>query len=56
MFDNKASIVIHSDTREYLKSIGRKSQTYDDIIKELLGNQKKYDSVSSAKRIESAKS
>jgi predicted CopG family antitoxin len=46
-----ATIVIENETRKKLKSEGRKDQTYDDIILELLEKSKK-SSVDSAKSTE----
>jgi hypothetical protein len=31
----KTSIIIETTTRDLLKSIGRKNQTYDELLKEL---------------------
>ena len=47
-----ATIVIEKETRNKLKSEGRKDQTYDDIIMELLKKSKKssVDSAKSAKQ------
>lgn len=42
-----ATIVIDNDTRENLRQIGRKSQTYDEIIRELIGQKRKDNSLSS---------
>lgn len=33
---SKCTILLDSDTRERLKQVGRKGQTYDDVIKELI--------------------
>jgi hypothetical protein len=33
---NKTSIIIDTKTRDELKQIGRKNQTYDELIKELI--------------------
>lgn len=35
---SKTTILIESDTRQLLRKIGRKEQTYDDLIKELVAN------------------
>lgn len=32
----KSSILIETTTREYLKKLGKKDQTYDEIIQELI--------------------
>lgn len=40
MSSYKTSIVIDNKTRNSLKKIGRKEQTYDDIIGELINNRK----------------
>ncbi len=37
----KTIILIENKTREILKTVGRKDQTYDDIINELLRIRKK---------------
>lgn len=37
----KSTILVENKTRESLKTIGRKEQTYDDIINELLNIRKK---------------
>jgi hypothetical protein len=44
------TIMIDNQTRDELRSIGRKEQTYDDIIRELL--QKAKSSVNSGKSTE----
>jgi hypothetical protein len=33
---SKASILIESETRQLLRRVGRKEQTYDDVINELV--------------------
>ena len=33
---DRTTIIIKPETRDILKKMGRKSETYDDIIKELL--------------------
>jgi|tagenome__1003787_1003787.scaffolds.fasta_scaffold20537024_1 predicted CopG family antitoxin len=50
-----ATIVIDSNTRENLRRIGKKSQTYDEIIRELIGQKRKDDSQSSGQLRESRK-
>ena len=52
MHKNCATIVIDTETRATLRQIGRKSQTYDDIIRELI-EQKGNDSQSSRQLRES---
>jgi Rad3-related DNA helicase len=37
MIKNKTSIIIENSTRNELRKIGRKEQTYDQLIKELIG-------------------
>jgi hypothetical protein len=34
-------IVIEYDTRQHLKEVAKKSQTYDDVINELIGLKEK---------------
>ena len=36
MVENKTSIIIDTETRNELKQIGRKNQTYNELIKELI--------------------
>ena len=36
MVEHKTSIIIDTDTRNELKQIGRKNQTYDQLIRELI--------------------
>jgi hypothetical protein len=36
MFRNKTSIIVAGSTRNELRRIGRKEQTYDQVIKELI--------------------
>ena len=36
MFRNKTSIIVENTTRNELRKIGRKEQTYDQVIKELI--------------------
>jgi predicted CopG family antitoxin len=47
MRNYNATIVISSNTREDLRQIGRKSQTYDEIIRQLIDQKRKDDSPSS---------
>jgi predicted CopG family antitoxin len=49
-----ATIVIEKETRNKLREVGRKEQTYDDIIMELLEKSKKssIDSAKSAEQME----
>ena len=47
MRNYKATIVIHNEIREDLRRIGRKNQTYDDIIRKLIEQNKNNDSQSS---------
>lgn len=39
----KTSIVVNNQTRDFLRSLGKKDQTYDQIILELLETKKKSD-------------
>jgi len=48
-----ATIVIDSNTRENLRRIGKKSQTYDEIIRELIKQKISDDSPSSSQLRES---
>lgn len=48
MLGNKTSIIIYNQTRDTLKAAGRKGQTYDDIINELLKQKYENDSPSLA--------
>ena len=32
----KTTIIIEKETREHLRNVGRKNQTYDDLIRELI--------------------
>jgi hypothetical protein len=36
MLNNKTSIIVEGSTRNELRRIGRKEQTYDQVIKELI--------------------
>ena len=36
MVENKTSIIIDTETRNELKQIGRKNQTYNELIRELI--------------------
>lgn len=36
MFKNKTSIIVEDSTRNELRKIGRKEQTYDQVINELI--------------------
>jgi hypothetical protein len=36
MYRNKTSIIVENSTRNELRKIGRKEQTYDQVIKELI--------------------
>jgi hypothetical protein len=36
MFRNKTSIIVENTTRNELRKIGRKEQTYDQVIRELI--------------------
>ena len=36
MVEHKTSIIIDTETRNDLKQIGRKNQTYNELIKELI--------------------
>ena len=36
MLRNKTSIIVENSTRNELRKIGRKEQTYDQVIKELI--------------------
>ena len=36
MLRNKTSIIVENNTRNELRRIGRKEQTYDQVIKELI--------------------
>ncbi len=36
MYKNKTSIIVENNTRNELRRIGRKEQTYDQVIKELI--------------------
>ena len=40
----KTTILVENETREKLKQIGRKNQTYDDVINELVSSKIKKDS------------
>lgn len=46
MSENKTTIVINTKTRHTLRHVGRKYQTYDDIINELLEQKYEKDSPS----------
>ena len=41
---SKTTILIESDTRRKLKEIGRKNQTYDSLINELIESKRNGDS------------
>lgn len=41
MPNQKTTIIIESKTRDRLRTLGRKEQTYDDIINELIGIKRK---------------
>ena len=41
MRDYKTSIIVNNNTRNFLKSLGRKDQTFNDIIIELIKEKKK---------------
>lgn len=43
----KTNILIENSTKELLKQIGRKCQTYDEIISELIKRKSKQDSLDS---------
>ena len=45
MFNNKTSILIDANTRKILSEIGKKYQTYNDIIRELIETKNKLDSL-----------
>jgi hypothetical protein len=49
MSEDKTTIVINTQTRQTLRHVGRKYQTYDDIIKELLEQKYGKGSLSSVK-------
>lgn len=38
---SKTTILIESETRKLLKRLGRKEQTYDELLKELVGERMK---------------
>lgn len=42
---SKTTILIEIRTRDKLREIGRKDQTYNEIIEELIQTSKKYDSL-----------
>ena len=44
MVENKTSIIIDIETRNELKQIGRKNQTYNQLIKELINFRNNMDS------------
>jgi hypothetical protein len=37
----RTTILIETETRELLREIGRKNQTYDQLINELIGHRRK---------------
>ena len=41
MLNNKTSIIVEDSTRNELRRIGRKEQTYDQVIKELIAIKQK---------------
>ena len=41
MLRNKTSIIVENSTRNELRRIGRKEQTYDEVIKELIAIKQK---------------
>jgi hypothetical protein len=41
MSKHKTSIIVYSNTRDILRTLGRKDQTYNDIINELIMDKKK---------------
>ena len=43
MRDNKSTIQLEKETRTLLSKIGRKDQTYDQVIKELIISKNKLD-------------
>jgi hypothetical protein len=43
----KTNILIENATKELLKQLGRKSQTYDEVISELIDTKTKRDSLDS---------
>lgn len=43
----KASLIINDSTREILKTIGKKGQTYDQVIRELIEKKNRLDSIES---------
>ena len=45
MFNHKTSILIDANTRKILSEIGKKYQTYNDIIRELIESKNKLDSL-----------
>jgi hypothetical protein len=45
MLSNKSSILIDANIRKRLSEIGKKYQTYNDIIKELIESKNKLDSL-----------
>lgn len=42
-----ASLIINDSTREILKTLGKKGQTYDQIIRELIEKKNRLDSIES---------
>jgi hypothetical protein len=44
---NKSTILLKKETRELLSKIGRKEQTYDQLIRELIQSKNKLDSLES---------
>ena len=45
--DMTASLLINDSTREILKTIGKKGQTYDQIIRELIEKKNRLDFIES---------
>lgn len=48
---DKSSILLDKETRILLSKLGRKEQTYDDVIRELLNSKKRLDSLENKKKI-----
>lgn len=51
--DHKSTILLTKKTRELLSEIGKKNETYEDIIKNLLDTRKQFDSLGIVKSSES---
>lgn len=49
----KSTILLTKKTRELLSGIGRKNETYEDVIKNLLETKKQFDSMENAKSSDS---